>query len=203
MDDKSQYSFRPWREVNGTRVRLSDAGWKKPLKWNRQASCGMSGCNNAATCDGEIGPLCDSHCKHVGRYHPAATPSDKCVAVERPRVFCASLADVFEDWQGPILDHRGRAFMHVINGIKPAPSIEVANAWVEQTGCRFVTMDDLRRDLFRLIDATPNLTWILSEGSCLRSGRSICKSAKYRSPANETNPSRGTRAARRRATPPA
>lgn len=25
----------------------------------------------------------------------------------RPRVFCASLADVFEDWQGPIVDHRG------------------------------------------------------------------------------------------------
>lgn len=25
----------------------------------------------------------------------------------RPRVFCASLADVFEDWKGPVLDHNG------------------------------------------------------------------------------------------------
>ena len=180
MDDKSQYSFRPWRKVNGTRVRLSDAGWKKPLSWNRKAA--------------EIHAAWSEDCAEKESLTWPGKP-------ERPRVFCGT--DVFEDWQGPILDHKGRAFMHVINGIKPAPSIEVANAWVEQTGCRFVTMADLRDDLFRLIDATPNLTWILSEGSCLRSGRSICKSAKYRSQANETNTSRGTRAARRRATPPA
>ena len=42
---------------NGTRVRTSDANWRKPLKWNKDAK-GMA---------------------------------------ERPRVFCASLADVFED----------------------------------------------------------------------------------------------------------
>jgi protein gp37 len=53
----------------------------------------------------------------------------------RYRVFCASLADVFEDWKGPMVDHHG-----------------------EQIDS---TMDDLRRDLFELIDATPNLDWLL------------------------------------------
>lgn len=55
--------FAPWREVNGTRVRTSEANWKKPLKWNREAAS-------------------------AGR---------------RDRVFCASVADVFEDWTWQIL----------------------------------------------------------------------------------------------------
>lgn len=64
----------------------------------------------------------------------------------RPRVFCASLADVFEDWQGPItksgvyLSKTGRA------------STGEANR---------MTLCDVRRDLFRLIDATPHLDWLL------------------------------------------
>ena len=53
----------------------------------------------------------------------------------RVRVFCASLADVFEDWRGPIVDSKGNELVK--------------------------TMDDLRRDLFELIDATPNLDWML------------------------------------------
>lgn len=57
-------------------------------------------------------------------------------AAERPRVFCASLADVFEDWDGPIVDH---------NGI----TIDA------------LMMHDLRARLFRLIDSTPNLDWML------------------------------------------
>lgn len=79
----------------GTRVLTSDANWKKPVQWNKDAeSSGV-----------------------------------------RPRVFCASLADVFEDWQGPIVDSKGNA-----------------------TGS---SMDDVREHLFRLIDATPNLDWLL------------------------------------------
>lgn len=52
----------------------------------------------------------------------------------RRRVFVASLADVFEDWTGPIHNHRGK---------------------VEED----VSMDDVRRSLFRLIDFTPWLDW--------------------------------------------
>lgn len=60
---------------NGTRVKASDAMWKEPLKWNRQA--------------GEFCAVSDDGVE------------------QRPRVFCASLADVFEDWQGRIVDHQG------------------------------------------------------------------------------------------------
>jgi protein gp37 len=105
---------------NGTRVRLSDAGWKEPLKkWNRAAE----------------------------------------KAGERHRVFCASLADVFEEWDGPILDHKGDrlCFYEPKQGWLSQP------AYVEEppAGARFATMDDMRRDLFRLIQFTPWLDWLL------------------------------------------
>lgn len=67
---------------------------------------------------------------------------------ERHRVFCASLADVFEDWQGEIHDSSGRVLLAhpVLTGVN-AP-------WP-------LTMDHVRRRLFDLIDATPNLDWLL------------------------------------------
>lgn len=59
---------------------------------------------------------------------------------ERRRVFCASMADVFEDWGGPIYDHRG------------AVACQLAVP---------LSMADVRADLFDLIDATPHLDWLL------------------------------------------
>jgi protein gp37 len=59
------------------------------------------------------------------------------------RVFCASIADVFEDWSGPMLNHKGEQLYR--NGEFETP----------------LTMDDVRRRLFDLIDATRNLTWQL------------------------------------------
>lgn len=56
-------------------------------------------------------------------------------ATRRTRVFCASLADVFEDWNGPMLNSKG-----------------------EETGLH---MRDVRVRLFELIDSTPNLDWLL------------------------------------------
>ena len=54
---------------------------------------------------------------------------------QRHLVFCASLADICEQWDGPILDHHGN---------------EIAG----------LTMNLLRAELVRLIRATPNLTWL-------------------------------------------
>jgi len=51
------------------------------------------------------------------------------------RVFCASLADVFEDWQCEMHDHEGNLLP--------------------------LDMNAVRARLFRLIDATPNLNWLL------------------------------------------
>lgn len=75
---------------------------------------------------------------------------------ERPRVFCASLADVFEDWNGPIVNARGET-MHR------------GDAWYsdrafvpgDRVGMSIATLSDVRRRLFDLIDATPNLIWLI------------------------------------------
>lgn len=71
----------------------------------------------------------------------------------RYRVFCASLADVFEDWKGPMLS----------NGVPVTISDE--GSWLRNPDCPFghrqMTMDDARNRLFDVIDATPNLDWLL------------------------------------------
>ena len=68
---------------------------------------------------------------------------------DRPRVFCASLADVFEDWDGILTNSRG----DVINSRNWQPILS--------EGPKAATLDDVRARLFRLIDATPNLDWLL------------------------------------------
>lgn len=75
-------------------------------------------------------------------------------ASTRRRVFCASLADVFEDWDGPIVNNLGHKLRHCDGVFRPS-----GLPGVERWG--FATMADLRRDLFALIDATPNLDWLL------------------------------------------
>jgi len=72
----------------------------------------------------------------------------------RHRVFCASLADVFEDWQGPMLNSQGERGV-----VTCADSVWFTNGPV--SNCRDLTMDDVRTQLFALIDATPNLDWLL------------------------------------------
>ena len=64
----ADYEFFPWKDHGDTRRRASDDYWKKPLKWNREAEL-----------------IQEAFIRHLGK------------RAERPRVFCASLADVFED----------------------------------------------------------------------------------------------------------
>lgn len=75
-------------------------------------------------------------------------------AGERHRVFCASLADVFEDWPGPLTDRRG----HVVKVNRETMEF-YANTLPD--GPDLATMHDVRTRLFALIDATPNLDWLL------------------------------------------
>lgn len=80
-------------------------------------------------------------------------------AGERRRVFCASLADVFEDWTGPMVDSQGRVVKIDRYGAD----------WLWHTDSQRIdgslampaSMANVRRRLFRLIDATQNLDWIL------------------------------------------
>lgn len=121
---------------SGTRVRAADAMWRQPLKWNREAE----------------------------------------QAGERRRVFCASLADVFEDWSGPILDSKGQQLFCCCQcgerwAGKPYDPYDYKQKTQyckrESVGCRgygddiVMTMADLRRDLFALIDQCPWLDFLL------------------------------------------
>lgn len=74
---------------DGTRVRTSVANWKKPVKWNKDLACGWvwrcSNCNDRIVAK----PLYEGDCKNCG--------SSAWRNIHGERVFCASLADVFED----------------------------------------------------------------------------------------------------------
>ena len=111
--DTKRFGKVRWGQ-SGTRVLTSEAYWKKPLKWNRDAqSAGV-----------------------------------------RKRVFCASLADVFEDWEGRVRQTKGKTLVHTSCGWQE----EVTE---QHEGCSRVTINDCRKRLFHLIDATPNLDWLL------------------------------------------
>lgn len=82
---------------------------------------------------------------------------------ERHRVFCASLADVFEDFKGPILNSAGEELR--TDGEGWFGTVEEAHASGEspvgKVWHRRANLDHVRQRLFDLIDATPNLDWLL------------------------------------------
>ena len=110
--------------LRGTRVVASRSIWSEPAKWNEQTA------HDCRLC-GEV--------YYAGRFDGLAecTCSGKPVFCHprKPRVFCASLADVFEDWK------------EETTVLKGAPD--------------FRDLDEARRALFCVIDETPNLDWLL------------------------------------------
>lgn len=71
------------------RVRTSVANWRKPLQWNREPFAGCNECGwRGVPIKGETGYQCAA-CRHVN------------LAPQRRRVFCASLADVFDNEVDP------------------------------------------------------------------------------------------------------
>src|SRR5262245_31589836 len=83
----------------------------------------------------------------------------------RWRVFCCSLADVFEDWTGPVINHKGDrlAFdprdIDIFRRHRPYPC--PSGSFLPPHDFQWTTLSDLRKDLFRLIDQTPHLDWLL------------------------------------------
>lgn len=79
-------------------------------------------------------------------------------AGERRRVFCASLADVFEDWRGPIVHSNGdRVYLDVNDGsLTP-------ERYIDEYPHEFpaASMGDVRARLFAMIESTPWLDWLL------------------------------------------
>lgn len=70
----------------------------------------------------------------------------------RHRVFCASMADVFEDWRGLMAFSDGDTVF-----VRDGKWTDNADPDTDHT----LTMQDVRSRLFELIDATPNLDWLL------------------------------------------
>lgn len=83
----------------------------------------------------------DSYWNEPLKWNAAAEKAGK-----RHRIFCASLADVFEDWNGPLHNHKKEILMWADpNDIRSRPA----------------TMADVRNRLFSLIDNTPYCDWLL------------------------------------------
>lgn len=117
---------------DGTRRRTADSTWRQVEKWNRQAAPGI------CTCPGGIAKPYTSH-------------NWPCPAVvDRPRVF-PSLCDPFEDWHGWVLDSKGQ---QLFRGPDPSPD-------GYHPASSMVTLADIRRDFFALIDRCPNLDFLL------------------------------------------
>lgn len=80
------------------------------------------------------------------------------VSVGMPRVFCGSMCDVFESWPGRVVQSDGSVMWNRSDiGLCTAGQTTVGGVRNE----RVATLDDVRSRLFRLIDATPNLDWLL------------------------------------------
>jgi protein gp37 len=78
----------------------------------------------------------------------------------RRRVFCASLADVFEDWRGPIVNADGKRLWTPRRGyVWDLPIPETPG--YDFSACRPLTMDDLRESLLWLMSQTPHLDWLV------------------------------------------
>lgn len=143
---------------NGTRVLTGIENWAKPVRWNMLAQRrGQSMTyGEAVAVYGKELPKCESHewDNRTKDENNAWLREHGVDPLRRPRVFCASLADVFEDWQGPILNSKGERGVIDCNGGWWFTNGPVSN-------CYELTMDVVRQRLFALIDATPNLDWLL------------------------------------------
>jgi protein gp37 len=142
----------------GTRVLTGIENWAKPVRWNMLAQRrGQSMTyGEAVAVYGKELPKCESHewDNRTKDENNAWLREHGVDPLRRPRVFCASLADVFEDWQGPILNSKGERGVIDCNGGWWFTNGPVSN-------CYELTMDVVRQRLFSLIDATPNLDWLL------------------------------------------
>lgn len=145
-DWDKRYGKVKWGD-GGTRVKTSVENWKKPLQWNRAYEQAITAWNIECK-SGEQRAL------DLGFVKPL-----------RPRVFCASLADVFEAWTGPIHASEGdiiiRPYLDRENTPEFWDTCEAETLKRDPQGWSPITMNDLRRELFKLIDATPHLDWLL------------------------------------------
>ncbi len=83
----------------------------------------------------------------------------------RQKVFCASFADVFESWFGPIVNGAGDAWIKPYSqrewGHEHWDTADLESMKRDPQGWQLVTMSDVLNRLFKLTQATPWLDWLL------------------------------------------
>lgn len=138
----NRYKSSKWgpHTAGATRVVRSENYWKEAMRWGREAAwCGNRVCHPTA-----LGRM-DGHCS-CG------------LQVERPTVFCASLADIFEQWPGFMLHSNGDP-LHVCSVCGDWQTME--NMCCGPTAHMPLTMNGVRGRVFNLIRATPQMDWLL------------------------------------------
>lgn len=141
-------TFNPW--IGCTKVSPGCANCYAERDWDKRkhrAKWGPMGTRSVTSEDNWKKPL---------RWDRKAAKEGK-----RVRVFCASLADVFEDWPGQVRHSSGVPMwlMNEPNGHDFCWGD--GHVLDDPTSGRALKLSDLRHRLFRLIDQTPNLDWIL------------------------------------------
>lgn len=131
------YTFNPWRGC--TKVSAGCANcYAETMSKRNPGVLGIWGPNGTRVIASESGwrePL---------KWDRAAA-----TAGERRRVFCASMADVFEDWRGPL------------TGSLPSWSVLHGHPEGGSLSGSKLSLDLVRQRLGATIQATPNLDWLL------------------------------------------
>ncbi len=138
--------WNPWLGRSGVRRKTSEANWKEPLAWNRSAE------------------ICNSCRREPIRPRLRDFPGVTVLARKtRPRVFVGWLMDLFENWQGPIVNAKGERLVRCTTGLmagyRTTKSLGIQR--LTKHWGQWATMADVRRDAFGVIDQCQNLDWLL------------------------------------------
>ena len=168
MSKRNQKTLGIWGP-NGTRVVASEAMWREPVKWDQMARDGV-----CLRCSGKrtVSILCREFVNGDMVENKRDLICLECngtgqVGQYRPRVFCASLADVFEDWRGEILDSSGRRlYLRADEDVRvwsKSGSVWTTDSTINEYpfSVPALEMRDVRLRLANLWDATPNLNWLV------------------------------------------
>lgn len=124
----------------GTRVVAAESQWKAVERWNREAG---EKANAMAVITEALG--------------------ERRAIFPRPRVFVASLADVFEDWDGPMSNAKGETLYRdpTFEQAREIARKLMRGAPPSESDLTPLTMADVRARLFRLIDSCRHIDFLL------------------------------------------
>ncbi len=143
------HTFNPWRGCTKVAPGCANCYAEAQAKCN-SATLGVWGPSGTRVVASE------SMWRQPVKWNRDAEPDS--VSVGMPRVFCGSMCDVFESWPGRVVQSDGSVMWNRSDiGLCTAGQTTVGGVRNE----RVATLDDVRSRLFRLIDATPNLDWLL------------------------------------------